>query len=76
MEGIPFAIFQYRPALVMKTILLILHPTALRRKRFVTLAILRVEKRWFKVRTSAIVYSRVVRCIFKYGHAHFLSNTR
>ena len=33
---------------VMKTIRPILHPTTLRWKRFVTLAILRVDKHWFK----------------------------
>ena len=61
---------------MMKAMHPILHPTAFRQKQFVTLAILWVEKCWFKVRTSAIAYSQMARSIFEYDHDHFSSNTR
>jgi len=44
--------------------LFMLHPatcTVLRWEQFVTLGILWVEKHWFKVRASAIVYSQAIR---------------
>ena len=53
---------------MMKTIRPILHPTALRQKRFVTLAILCIDKHWCKMRTSAIAY------IHKWFAAFFNTN--